>query len=74
VRARCATTLGRSPRRSRARREVRSAALNYVRTAEAVPTDEFYPFQWHYGQINLPQAWDVVAPNSGVIVACSTPA
>jgi serine protease len=51
------------------RPEVQSAALNYVRTAEAVPTDEFYPFQWHYGQINLPQAWDVVAPNSGVVVA-----
>src|SRR5262249_51935193 len=53
----------------RRRSEIRSADLNYVRTAAAVPTDEFYPFQWHYGQINLPQAWDVTAPNSGVIVA-----
>jgi hypothetical protein len=26
-----------------------------------VPDDEFYPFQWHYDQINLPQAWDVAA-------------
>ncbi len=53
----------------RRRAEVRSADLNYVRTAAAVPADEFYPFQWHYDQINLPQAWDVTAPNSGVVVA-----
>ena len=59
-----AEALGRRP-------EVRSAALNYVRTADAVPGDEFYPFQWHYHQINLPQAWDVALtnPDSGVIVA-----
>src|SRR6185436_7103246 len=55
-----AIALGRRP-------EVRSAALNYVRTADAVPGDEFYPFQWHYDQINLPQAWDVALakPESG---------
>ncbi len=53
----------------RRRADVRSADLNYVRTADAIPADEFYPYQWHYGQINLPPAWDVTAPNSGVIVA-----
>jgi serine protease len=53
----------------RRRSEIRSADLNYLRRASAIPTDEFYPYQWHYDQINLPQAWDVVSPNSGVIVA-----
>ena len=57
----------------RRRPEVRSTALNYVRTADAAPSDEFYPFQWHFDQINLPQAWDVTAlppnPNDAVIVA-----
>ena len=57
----------------RRRPEVRSAALNYVRKASAAPSDEFYPFQWHFDQINLPQAWDVIAlpddPDDAVIVA-----
>jgi serine protease len=53
----------------RRRADVRSADLNYVRHATGVPTDEFYPFQWHYEQINLPQAWDITDPNSGVVVA-----
>jgi serine protease len=53
----------------RRRSDVRSADLNYVRRSAGIPTDEFYDYQWHYGQINLPQAWDVVDANSGVIVA-----
>jgi serine protease len=53
----------------RGRPDVRSADLNYVRRGAAIPADEFYPYQWHYGQINLPQAWDVVGANSGVVVA-----
>jgi serine protease len=57
----------------RRRPDVRSAALNYVRKASAAPSDEFYPFQWHFDQINLPQAWDVTElpanPNDAVIVA-----
>ena len=53
----------------RRRSDVRSADLNYVRTATAVPTDVFYPRQWHYDQINLPQAWDITDPDSGVVVA-----
>jgi serine protease len=53
----------------RRRPEIRSADLDYVRSATAVPADEFYPYQWHYGQINLPTAWDVTAPDSGVVVA-----
>jgi serine protease len=53
----------------RRRSDVRSADLNYVRHANAVPTDQLYPFQWHYAHINLPQAWDITAPNSGIVVA-----
>ena len=36
------------------------------------PNDSFYSFQWHYPQINLPQAWDITTGNtasSPVIVA-----
>jgi serine protease len=51
------------------RADVRSADLNYVRHATAVPADALYPFQWHYDQINLPQAWDTTLANSGVVVA-----
>lgn len=53
----------------RRRAEVRSADLNYVRRPTAIPADEFYPRQWHYDLIHLPQAWDVTDPNSGVVVA-----
>jgi serine protease len=53
----------------RHRAEVRSADLNYVRRATAIPTDQFYPRQWHYELIRLPEAWDITLPNSGVVVA-----
>jgi serine protease len=48
---------------------IRSADLNYLRQPTATPTDEFYPFQWHYDQINLPQAWDVTTDGSPEVVA-----
>ncbi|MEO6024886.1 MAG: S8 family serine peptidase [Burkholderiales bacterium] len=35
------------------------AEPNYIRHAAAVPSDEFYKFQWHYPAINLPEAWDI---------------
>ncbi len=38
---------------------VEYAEPNYVRRATAVPTDPFYQYQWHYGAINLPEAWDI---------------
>jgi serine protease len=53
----------------RRRADVESADLNYVRRPSAVPQDQYYPLQWHYPQIRLAQAWDAVAPNSGVVVA-----
>ncbi|MEM7409432.1 MAG: S8 family serine peptidase [Myxococcota bacterium] len=53
----------------RAQPDVQSADLNYIRQPSAVPTDEFFPLQWHYQQVNLPTAWDGVSDNNGVIVA-----
>jgi serine protease len=35
------------------------AEPNYIRRALVIPNDQFYPLQWHYPAINLPQAWDV---------------
>lgn len=53
----------------RRRADVISADLNYVRRASAVPTDDYYPLQWHYPLVWLPEAWDLVEPDSGVVVA-----
>ncbi len=41
---------------------------NYLREAFRIPNDEFYPYQWHYPQISLPQAWDITTGSSSVIV------
>jgi serine protease len=56
----------------RARPDVASADLNYIRRPLLVPNDTYYSYQWHYPMINLPQAWDITTgtPASGdVIVA-----
>ena len=46
------------------------AEPNYIRRALAIPNDKFYPLQWHYPAINLPQAWDVATTRGqGTIVA-----
>ena len=37
---------------------VRTASVNYIRRASAVPADEHFPLQWHLTQIGLPTAWD----------------
>lgn len=47
---------------------VEYAEPNYIRKAMRVPNDSGYPFQWHYPQINLPQAWDITIGSSSVIV------
>lgn len=55
----------------RRRADVASADLNYVFHPSAVtPNDEFYPLQWHYPLINLPQAWGVTTgtPATGSVV------
>ncbi len=53
----------------RRRADVASADPNYLRRTFAVPQDAGYPAQWHYPAINAETAWDLVAPESGVIVA-----
>jgi serine protease len=44
------------------------AEPNYLRQPQFVPNDPLYGFQWHYPQLNLPQAWDVTK-GAGAIVA-----
>ncbi|MDX1253423.1 MAG: S8 family serine peptidase [Gammaproteobacteria bacterium] len=53
----------------RKRPDIAYAEPNYIRHAMAIPNDEFYPRQWHYPMINLPQAWDITTGSSNVIVA-----
>jgi serine protease len=53
------------------RSDVEYAQPNYIDHITKNPRDQFYPFQWHYSAINLPQAWDVVDGTQGapVVVA-----
>lgn len=51
------------------RSDIWGATPNYVRRPAMVPDDEFYAIQWHYPQINLPQAWELTTGSSEVIVA-----
>jgi serine protease len=48
--------------------DVAWAEPNYLREAQFEPNDEYYSFQWHYPQINLPDAWED-ATGSNVTVA-----
>ena len=52
-----------------ARPGVRCAQPNYMLHAARQPNDTFYGRQWHYPQINLPQAWDLTTGNANVVVA-----
>jgi serine protease len=45
------------------------AQPNYRRTAQIIPNDESYAKQWHYEQINLPDAWDTTTGSDNIIVA-----
>ena len=45
------------------------AEPNYIAYAMAVPNDEFYRYQWHYRQINLPAAWDITTGQDDVVIA-----
>ncbi|WP_157976597.1 S8 family peptidase [Parahaliea mediterranea] len=51
------------------RADVEFAEPNYRFHATAVPNDQYYPLQWHYRQINLPDAWEVTRGSRDVIVA-----
>jgi len=48
--------------------DVAAAAPNYLRQIQFSPNDPLYRYQWHYPQINLPQAWDLTT-GAGAIVA-----
>jgi len=48
---------------------VESADLNYIRSTQAIPNDQYYSKQWHYETIALPQAWDITTGDNSVIVA-----
>ncbi|MFG0316979.1 MAG: S8 family serine peptidase [Planctomycetota bacterium JB042] len=45
------------------------AEPNHLRRAFATPNDTYYPLQWHYPLVKLPQAWDVTKGSSNVVVA-----
>jgi serine protease len=53
----------------RKRGDVEFAEPNYRVRPSAIPNDEYYSLQWHYPQINLPQAWDITTGDNDVIVA-----
>ncbi len=48
---------------------VASAEPNYWRQPLAVPNDTLYAEQWHYPQIQLPDAWDITTGSEDVTVA-----
>ncbi len=50
-----------------ARADVVWAQPNYIMQAVAVPNDEFFSSQWHYQNINLPQAWDIEKGESNAV-------
>ena len=45
------------------------AEPNPLRKPHALPNDEFFSQQWHYGLINLPQAWDITTGSPEIRVA-----
>jgi len=44
------------------------AEPNYIYHINRVPNDDFYDLQWHYGTINLPQAWEITTGDDAVVV------
>lgn len=53
----------------RDRSDVEMAEPNYIRYAYTTPNDEYYPYQWHYPLIHLPEAWEVTTGSNNVVVA-----
>jgi serine protease len=52
--------------------EVKVAAPNFIRQTAFVPHDPLYRFQWHYPQINLPQAWDLTTGSDTIVAVIDT--
>ncbi|HSG88193.1 MAG TPA: S8 family serine peptidase [Pseudomonadales bacterium] len=53
----------------RARGDHEWVSPNWIRRAQKVPNDQYFPNQWHYPAIKLPQAWDVTTGAATVTVA-----
>ncbi len=53
----------------RKRPEIQSVELNTIMRPSFVPADTYYPLQWNYPLIHLPQAWDIVTGDPNVVVA-----
>ncbi len=53
----------------RARSDVASADLNFIRRPLLLPNDTHYSKQWQFPLLNLPQAWDLTTGSAAVIVA-----
>jgi serine protease len=56
-------------RRLRLDPAVAYAEPNYIYRPQLTPGDQFFPLQWHYQLINLPQAWDITVGDDAVVVA-----
>ena len=53
----------------RKRADVLYAEPNYIHQPQLTPDDTFYPLQWHYPLINLPEAWDITTGSADVTIA-----
>ena len=42
---------------------------NYIFRSTAVPNDPYFPGQWHYVDISLPQAWNITTGSDDVVIA-----
>jgi serine protease len=51
-----------------ARADVEYATPNYLGYAATIPDDTYYPLQWHYPAIRMPEAWDITT-GSDIVVA-----
>lgn len=52
--------------------DVRWATPNYIRHAAFFPNDVYYPKQWHYPLINLPQAWESSTGANTIVAVIDT--
>ena len=54
----------------RSRNDIDYAEPNFKVQAQAIPNDPYFPLQWHYPRVNLPQAWEITTgtPASGTVI------
>jgi serine protease len=52
--------------------DVETATPNYLHKPLFVPNDPLYLFQWHYPQLNLPQAWDLTTGTDAIVAVVDT--